>query len=169
MIVYEVHSGLNFTQVKFSLITPYFLDRLIPLWKVVVTCYIDSLAFVNFKSSVEEARYMLASRRRSFPCIGQNMPRTSLDMVIEEQSCETPDGDKGLTSLTSLGVPRHRSRSRSLDNTLETNNSFAAFKESLKVGHKCDLCTSLYIVFSLSVAIATCGFNTITASLSIAR
>lgn len=85
------------------------------------------------ESSVEEARYMLASRRRSFPCIGQNMPRTSLDMVIEEQSCETPDGDKGLTSLTSLGVPRHRSRSRSLDNTLETNNSFAAFKESLKV------------------------------------
>ena len=77
---------------------------------------------------------MLASRRSSFPCIGQNMPRKSLDMVIEEQSCETPGGDKGLTSLTSLGVPRHRNRSRSLDNTVETNNSFAAFKESLKVG-----------------------------------
>ena len=88
---------------------------------------------VMFQSSVEEARYMLASRRGSFPCTGRGMRRKSLDMVAEEQSTDSTQGDNTMTSLVSLRVPRHRNRSRSLDNSLETRNSFAAFKESLKV------------------------------------
>lgn len=67
------------------------------------------------------------------------MRRRSLDMVAEEQppdlqASDLTSGDRGLTP--SLRVPRHRNRSRSLDNSLETNSSFAAFKESLKVGNQ---------------------------------
>jgi len=55
-------------------------------------------------------------------------------MVVEEQPTESLNGDRSMTSLGSqLRVPRHRNRSRSLDNSFETGNSFAAFKESLKV------------------------------------
>ena len=76
---------------------------------------------------------MLASRRGSVPSAGRGMRRGSLDMVAEEQSTDPINSDNTMTSLQSLKVPRHRNRSRSLDNSLETNNSFAAFKESLKV------------------------------------
>ena len=92
------------------------------------------MTFVPFKSSVEEARYLLASRRGSFPGVGRDMRRRSLDMVAEEQPANLTSGDKALRPLASLKVPHYRNRSRSLDNSLETSTSFAAFKESLKVG-----------------------------------
>lgn len=91
---------------------------------------------VYLKSSVEEARYLLASTGGSGrrPSAGRGMRRRSLDMVVEEQPNESLKGDRPMTSLGSqLRVPRHRNRSRSLDNSFETRNSFAAFKESLKV------------------------------------
>ena len=94
------------------------------------------LFFFFFKSSVEEARYLLASTGGSGrrPSAGRGMRRRSLDMVVEEQPTESWNGDRSMTSLGSqLRVPRHRNRSRSLDNSFETRNSFAAFKESLKV------------------------------------
>ena len=91
---------------------------------------------VYFKSSVEEARYLLASTGGSGRRLSavRGMRRRSLDMVIEEQQTDPIKGDNSVTSLTSqLKVPRHRNRSRSLDNSFETKNSFEAFKESLKV------------------------------------
>lgn len=94
------------------------------------------LSFFFLKSSVEEARYLLASTGGSGrrPSAGRGMRRRSLDMVVEEQPTESWNGDRSMTSLGSqLRVPRHRNRSRSLDNSFETRNSFAAFKESLKV------------------------------------
>lgn len=94
------------------------------------------LSFFFLKSSVEEARYLLASTGGSGrrPSAGRGMRRRSLDMVVEEQPTESLNGDRSMTSLGSqLRVPRHRNRSRSLDNSFETRNSFAAFKESLKV------------------------------------
>ncbi|KAL9950398.1 hypothetical protein ACROYT_G042886 [Oculina patagonica] len=84
------------------------------------------------ESSLEEARYLLASRRGSLPCVGRGMRRKSLDMVAEEQPTDPIKGENTMTSLVSQRVPRHRNRSRSLDNSFETRNSFAAFKESLK-------------------------------------
>ena len=55
-------------------------------------------------------------------------------MVLEEQPTDPVKGDSSVTSLASqLKVPRHRNRSRSLDNSFETRSSFEAFKESLKV------------------------------------
>ena len=94
------------------------------------------LSFFFLKSSVEEARYLLASTGGSGrrPSAGRGMRRRSLDMVVEEQPTESLNGDRSMMSLGSqLRVPRHRNRSRSLDNSFETRNSFAAFKESLKV------------------------------------
>ena len=61
------------------------------------------------------------------------MRRRSLDMVVEEQGNDPSSGDRAMTPVSSLGVPRHRNRSRSLDNSLASNANFAAFKESLKV------------------------------------
>ena len=92
---------------------------------------------VYFKSSVEEARYLLASTGGSDKRLSavRGMRRRSLDMVLEEQPTDPVKGDSSVTSLASqLRVPRHRNRSRSLDNSFETRNSFEAFKESLKVG-----------------------------------
>ena len=86
--------------------------------------------------SVEEARYLLASTGGSGRRLSafRGMRRRSLDMVVEEQPTDLVKGNSSVTSLVSqLGVPRHRNRSRSLDNSFETRNSFAAFKESLKV------------------------------------
>lgn len=102
-----------------------------------LSCYYSYLRIFFFsKSSVEEARYLLASTGSSGrrPSAGRGMRRRSLDMVVEEQPTESLNGDRSMTSLGSqLRVPRHRNRSRSLDNSFETRNSFAAFKESLKV------------------------------------
>ena len=113
--------------------SPSCAQLLVCLFVCLFTC---SFVFLNvsFQSSVEEARYLLASRRGSLPCVGRNMRRRSLDMVAEEQPSDHRGGDRVTTSLASLRVPRHRNRSRSLDNSLETSNNFAAFKESLKVG-----------------------------------
>ena len=86
---------------------------------------------------MEEARYLLASTGGSGrrPSAVRAMRRRSLDMVAEEQTTDSTKGDSSMTSLASqLRVPRHRNRSRSLDNSFETTTSFAAFKESLKVG-----------------------------------
>lgn len=94
---------------------------------------LDPRFLMPTESSVEEARYLLASRRGSLPCVGRNIRRRSLDMVAEEQPSDHRGGDRVTTSLASLRVPRHRNRSRSLDNSLETSNNFAAFKESLKL------------------------------------
>ena len=94
------------------------------------------IIIVYFKSSVEEARYLLASTGGSGRRLSavRGMRRRSLDMVVEEQPTDPIKGDSSVTSLTSqLRVPRHRNRSRSLDNSFETRNSFEAFKESLKV------------------------------------
>lgn len=101
---------------------------------VIIHIYLSFFFFL--KSSVEEARYLLASTGGSGrrPSAGRGMRRRSLDMVVEEQPTESLNGDRSMTSLGSqLRVPRHRNRSRSLDNSFETRNSFAAFKESLKV------------------------------------
>lgn len=88
------------------------------------------------ESSVEEARYLLASTGGSGRRLSavRGVRRRSLDMVLEEQPTDPVKGDSSVTSLaTQLRVPRHRNRSRSLDNSLETRNSFEAFKESLKL------------------------------------
>ncbi|KAK2569898.1 hypothetical protein P5673_005754 [Acropora cervicornis] len=54
-------------------------------------------------------------------------------MVVEDQTIDATSGDRTLAPSSSLRVPRRRSRSRSLDNSVETRTSFAAFKESLKM------------------------------------
>lgn len=94
---------------------------------------LDPRFLMPTEASVDESRYLLATRRSSLPTFGRGMRSRSLDMVLEDQTIGITRGDKAVTPLSSLRVPRHRNRSRSLDNSLETNTSFAAFKESLKL------------------------------------
>lgn len=94
---------------------------------------LDPRFLMPTEASVEEARYLLASRRRSLPTFGRSTRTRSLDMVVEDQTIDATSGDRTLAPSSSLRVPRRRSRSRSLDNSVETRTSFAAFKESLKM------------------------------------
>lgn len=85
------------------------------------------------ESSVDEARYLLASRRGSSPSAYQCIRSRSLDMVAEEQPSDSAHESNTSTPPASLGLPRYRTRSRSLDTALKKRNNFSAFKESLKL------------------------------------
>lgn len=85
------------------------------------------------ESSVDEARYLLASRRVSLPSTSKGIRSRSLDMVAEEQPSDSAHESNTSVPLASLGLPRYRARSRSLDTGLRKRNNFSAFKESLKL------------------------------------
>lgn len=109
------------------------IPKIVRVWNQKKNSLFDPRFLIPTESSVDEARYLLASRRGSSPSAYQCIRSRSLDMVAEEQPSDSAHESNTSTPPASLGLPRYRTRSRSLDTGLKKRYNFSAFKESLKL------------------------------------